>query len=250
MRNQCWAAALGDCAGPITNEHPISEAIFDAEVLTVQGAAWPAESRDIPVATLAAPSLCDHHNRLLSPDDAAVGRFARSLRQLNAPDACGEIDVNGWALERWCVKALMGIVANNWHRSSQGHRITLDQSPEDLAAAAFGRTLLCGGRGLNVVACGARVTVGIEGVGFKILVANAEASIIVGLIVTLPPIVLVLTLAPGDVTALLKQINLPLLTELSDVAAGLRPVRLDLRGRASSAHIVVKFDWSNQTPGP
>ena len=243
MRNRCWASALADCDGPITAEHPISQAIFDRDMLTVRGPVWPADGHDLPLATLAGQSLCEHHNGLLSPDDAAVGQFARTLRQLNAPDLQGSVEVSGWALERWCLKALVGIVANGWHRSSAGHRITLDAAPEDLAAAAFGRSALCGGRGLNIVTCSARIGIQAEAVSWKVLVANAEASVIVGFLVALPPLVLALALEPGNIAALLRQITLPQIDEWSNVAAHHRPRRLELTARESTSQITINFDW-------
>jgi hypothetical protein len=250
MRKRCWASALADCDGPITAEHPISQAIFEAEMLAVQGPVWPVEGPDLPLATLAGQSLCRHHNGLLRSDDAAIGRFARHLRELNAPGAQGEIEVSGWALERWCIKALLGIVANGWHRSSAGHRIAMEAAPLDLAQAAFGRSTLTNGGGLNVVTCSARIDAGIEAVSWKVLVANAEASVIVGFLVAFPPITLALALVPGDIAALLRQISLPHIGDWSNVAAHHRPGRLNLRGQESGAHIIINFDWGRSGTAP
>jgi hypothetical protein len=228
----------------ITAEHPISQAIFEAEILAVAGPVWPATGREFPLATLAGKSLCLRHNGLLRHDDAAIGQFARSLRELNEPGVKGEISVDGWALERWCVKALLGIVANGWHRSSEGHKIELDVAPLDLAEAAFGRSTLVDGRGLNVLTYTATIGVRIEAVSWKVLVANAQASVIVGFLVAFPPIALALALVPGDIAALLRQVTLPHIENWSNLAAHYRPDRLDLHGRESGSQIGIEFDWS------
>jgi hypothetical protein len=246
MRNRCWAAALGDCEGRITAEHPISQAIFESDMLTVRGPVWPEGDPELPLPTFAGQSLCKRHNGLLSADDSAIGQFARKLRQLNAPGVQGMIEVDGWALERWCVKALIGIVASGWHRSNDGHRIIVDAAPIDLAEAAFGRGTLSDGRGLNVVTYSARIAVGIEAISWKVLVANAEASEIVGFLVALPPIALALQLLPGDIATLLRQITLPQIDDWTNVAAHYRPSRVEFRGRESDSHIDLRFDWSRR----
>jgi hypothetical protein len=243
MRNRCWAAALGDCHGPITAEHPISQAIFETEKLEVQGPGWPVGS-ELPLATLASRSLCRRHNGLLGDDDAAIGHFARSLCALNAPGLKGEIEVDGWALERWCLKALLGIVANGWHRSDTGRAIELDAAPLELAEAAFGRSTLTKGLGLNVITYTANIGIRIEAVSWKVLVANASATAIAGFIVALPPVTFALALIPGDIAALLRQIALPCIERWSDVTAHYRPDRLNLSVRDGGSQMSIRFAWS------
>lgn len=244
MRRVCWAASLGDCDGPISDEHPISEAVFDTDMLSVQGAAWPADGRPRPLRTLASTCLCRHHNDSLRNVDAEVGVFAKKLRALNAEGTHGTIHMSGWVLERWCLKALLGIVANGWHRNGEGTKIDLGVAPVELAAAAFGRAVLGQDRGLHVVTYAADVAVGVEAVSWKVLVADAEGTRLVGLLIALPPATFALTLIPGDPTPLLRQLSIAQIEDWSNVQAHLRPAKLDLRARESGAHVQVLFDWS------
>jgi hypothetical protein len=244
MRRVCWAASLGDCDGPISDEHPISQAVFDTTELLVQGPGWPSDGRERPLKTLASTCLCCRHNNLLRSVDAEVGKFAKKLRALNLKRAKGTIHMNGWVLERWCLKALLGIVANGWHRNGGGTKIDLGVAPVELAAAAFGRNVLGQDRGLHVVTYTADVSIGVEAVSWKVLVASADASRLVGLLIALPPATFALTLVPGDPTPLLRQLSIAQIESWANVQAHLRPAKLDLRARESGTHIQVFFDWA------
>jgi len=116
----CYANVDCDCSCDISKEHYISEVLLRRIQLNglskVAGLAWqmPQTFDRIPTKDFAANILCERHNRRLSRLDNMIGGFAdairdvdRGARKLNIP-----IKVNGPLLERWMLKALLGLTAS------------------------------------------------------------------------------------------------------------------------------------------
>lgn len=85
---RCWAASLGECEGPITNEHLVTEALFANRVrVEGAGAPWlPASAFDVSIRKLRANILCKKHNGELGRTaDAAVLRLFRALLNVEHP---------------------------------------------------------------------------------------------------------------------------------------------------------------------
>jgi hypothetical protein len=185
-KSSCWAAMLGDCQGGISQEHYISRSMWDTEVVNVVGFPWcKEEPKQIPVARLTAGVLCVHHNQTLSEVDAAGASIFRTFRL--ADELCIErstrphfrwpqssFNINGWALERWLAKAMMGILR-------AGYKLTSDQEDEStlhaLVRCAFNLSRLEAPRGLYVpVAVGDDVPV-VEGFRFAPVYSRDEKII-------------------------------------------------------------------------
>jgi hypothetical protein len=71
---------------------------------------------DFHYASLAAKVLCDRHNSVLSPLDGEAGRLFETLGEIDrklgddaAPASSREYFLNGADLERWLLKALLGM---------------------------------------------------------------------------------------------------------------------------------------------
>lgn len=121
-KSSCWAAALGDCQGRISQEHYISRAMWDTDVIDVIGFSWcKDEPKQVPVARLTAGVLCEHHNQTLSEVDAAGAFIFQTFKKAEklweerskSPHvewAKSLFNINGWMLERWLAKAMMGIL--------------------------------------------------------------------------------------------------------------------------------------------
>ena len=197
--------------------------------------------RPIPVRLLAAPILCAGHNGKLSPLDAAAGAFVAALRRPVPAHLPTVLEVDGALLERWCLKALLGIAAAGWHRP---HRKAshLATAPLELAEIAFGLRPFAEGTGLQVVSYSAELPTDEERVSWRLLVSNAEETAIAGLLVGLPPVVLALALLPGDVGALVRQLRLPGFLDWRDVETAYRPRDAVARSTTGAA-IRIRLRW-------
>lgn len=90
--NQCWAATLGGCGGPITIEHVVTKALFGKRV-RVEGptGGWlDTEAVEISIRKLTANILCrDHNNELGRTADRSalrlLGHFRASQRPMKLP---------------------------------------------------------------------------------------------------------------------------------------------------------------------
>ncbi len=71
--NRCRASSLGDCEGPLSDEHSVSGGLFDDPLLKVSGFDWcNGAVKEIPRARLVQRILCREHNGRLSPLDKAA----------------------------------------------------------------------------------------------------------------------------------------------------------------------------------
>lgn len=156
----CWAAALGDCEGRISQEHYISRAMWDTEVLDVVGFSWcKEEPKRIPVARLTSGILCQYHNQALSSVDAegvsifqifktAEKLHEERLKRPQFPWPKHLFNINGWMLERWLAKAMVGILRAGYNQ--------LEREPEHITRAlircAFGLEKLQKPHGLYIPA--------------------------------------------------------------------------------------------------
>jgi len=118
--SECWANCLGDCNQGMSQEHLVSECLYDGEI-KVKGLPWCKDTlKTIRIETLTAPLLCRYHNQTLSEVDKAAKQTLNTLRE-----ACDlwekrkNIRTRSWTvkyfttdmllLERWCLKTLINI---------------------------------------------------------------------------------------------------------------------------------------------
>jgi len=121
---RCYAAELGGCSKDISAEHFFSRGILelldDGPGFNVSGFPW-QQFGSVPqpsVASLTARILCIKHNSDLSPlDDECLKLFhffEEADKKLGNKrfTGLGSYEVSGEALERWMLKALVGVLAS------------------------------------------------------------------------------------------------------------------------------------------
>ncbi len=118
--SDCWANCLGDCKEGMSQEHIVSECLFDGEI-RVKGLPWCKDKeKAMRIETLTAPILCRHHNQALSDVDTASKRTLDTLKEaIELWEARKNIRTRRWTvkyfatdmlkLERWCLKTLINI---------------------------------------------------------------------------------------------------------------------------------------------
>lgn len=122
MPRQCWAEALGDCAGKISGEHVVSAALWTGPNITAVGGPWGEVPKDIGLQSLTVKNLCQRHNSRLSPFDRAGAAAFRLLtesitlvsrRKLIPPRRWFPVgfDIDGPSLERWFMKTAINVVS-------------------------------------------------------------------------------------------------------------------------------------------
>jgi len=162
----CWAACIGGCCDEQSREHWVSEAVFAADKVRVQGLRWCKEEPSIiGLANATSKVLCKTHNSALSPLDAAAGRAFDAMR-----DSMGTVNrhratlmpwqrpaverfkIDAGLLERWLVKtainlALIGRPVRIGDDGGATHEV-----PRSWAEIAFGIRPFQGHAGMYIVA--------------------------------------------------------------------------------------------------
>jgi len=145
----CWAACLGDCSDKISGEHIITDGIFLADSVKVKGLPWCLDDfKTIGLASLVKNVLCTHHNSRLSEADASAIQLRKAVcdlaelseeRRLMPPLdwPVRRFSVNGFALERWCLKTLITIAFHGRFPIGDGDSLPGDP-PRALVETAFG----------------------------------------------------------------------------------------------------------------
>jgi hypothetical protein len=120
----CWAGCLGDCSEKISGEHVITDGVFPADEVKVKGLPWCLdEFKTIGLASFVKKVLCvEHNSRLSEADNAAIGlrkaicdsASLSEARKLMPPQdwRVDKFSVNGFGLERWCLKTLITIAVD------------------------------------------------------------------------------------------------------------------------------------------
>jgi hypothetical protein len=108
----CFAQALGNCAGESSGEHYVSDAILravsraESRVPTFLPAGVTSE---LGIRSPAGNILCQkHHSDLSGFDDEGLNFFNAMERVLVPGSPVGPLQVSGDRLERWALKTLIG----------------------------------------------------------------------------------------------------------------------------------------------
>lgn len=122
--SQCWANCLGDCAEGMSQEHLVSECLFNGAV-RVKGLPWcKDEEKTIGKSSLTSRCLCRHHNSRLGDevDGASLLTLDTLKEAFELWGARKNIVTRNWRLkyfttdmlllERWCLKTLININLN------------------------------------------------------------------------------------------------------------------------------------------
>lgn len=145
----CWAASLGDCSDKISGEHIITDGTFLADAVKVRGLPWcPDEFKTIGLQRLVRNVLCTNHNSRLSEADIAAIQLRRALcdlaelseerKRMQPQDwPFRKFFVDGFALERWCLKTLITIAFRGEFPIGDGESLP-GQPSRTLVETAFG----------------------------------------------------------------------------------------------------------------
>jgi hypothetical protein len=109
---ECWAEALGGCAGGASREHYVSDGIFDGEVITAFGLAWcKKEPVRLGLAAAVSKILCKRHNELLSTFDHEASKLSRFLYTniLDDPLTDATTVLRGDLIEKWALKTYINL---------------------------------------------------------------------------------------------------------------------------------------------
>ena len=159
---RCYASALGNCIGPISREHYISENIL-AQLDSVPAGSIPwLQNQNVSVAPkdlFVANCLCKYHNEFLSPLDSLAGKAFDNFALLydqNSPNVL----IWGPSLARWCLKALVGLVASK-NVVVEGEKLSPSDLPPEWIEILFGILDFPAGLGLYMTpTVGSKIEVG------------------------------------------------------------------------------------------
>lgn len=121
--DDCWARALGRCAGGMTGEHILAKTLFSGDAVTIRGAPWcRGEERRVGLQSFTANILCKRHNEqeladldrktkaVLETFTAAVELYARRGRQRSVKRfRIKGFHIDGDALERSLLRATINV---------------------------------------------------------------------------------------------------------------------------------------------
>jgi hypothetical protein len=145
--SRCWANCLGDCDEGMSQEHLVSECLFDSEV-NVKGLPWcKDEQKKVPIRTLTSRILCRYHNGALSELDSGAKHTLDTLGEaFDLMRVREKIRARSWTikyfttdmllLERWCLKTLININLN--HRPGLPIQGDSNRPTDELVRVAFG----------------------------------------------------------------------------------------------------------------
>ncbi len=145
----CYAAQLGDCAGPLNKEHFVSRTLLvdfeEHDGLHITG--YPHGNDDgkiaMSVASMSTKVLCESHNSRLSSVDIEGSRFVQAffrahvglLEEKLTTDQTYECD--GPLIERWLLKYAFGLIASGQAGIGK-ERILRDSFPLAFLQVLFG----------------------------------------------------------------------------------------------------------------
>jgi hypothetical protein len=126
---ECYAQRLGNCRGPVSREHVVTDALLQEVWQGAKGGsvygltflkATPDNPAEIGIKGLTAKILCEGHNSDLSAFDTEIVKFLKALERLVRSEHDGEpvaqnSYVNGDLIERWMFKTLLnGLFSGNF----------------------------------------------------------------------------------------------------------------------------------------
>ena len=152
----CYLSCMSNCTEKISREHFISKSILEKltkDKLKFENAGhfFGGKSQvEIGIDGFASKVLCDNHNSVLSPLDAAADaafqRIEELAKDMVRADKGYSLNsfhvVSGIDMERWMIKVFCGLVAAGKIRSASGRIVQPSSLPHELLEALMGATLL------------------------------------------------------------------------------------------------------------
>lgn len=156
---RCYASSLCDCSKKASREHYVSRAVMSelGSAHVISGASWlgrDEESKPLPAKALTSKVLCKRHNELLSPIDAAVIPFFRTLLRAFSVLESGlvlpshELTISGDDLQLWLLKSLCGFLSSGEY--APGGVATRMDIPTEWIQLLFSGAQWNGGAGMHI----------------------------------------------------------------------------------------------------
>jgi hypothetical protein len=243
---KCWAVSLGNCSGKMSNEHVFSAGVFSGVPLHGTGGSTP-HSTEVSVANLKAKTLCTRHNSGLSELDNEASKLAKALLAHSASTKPGEtsVRVDGWKIERWCMKVGCNMLASRWVEPR-------DFTPNTrMVRVIFGLERLASDAGLSVVFESLVWRRTGDYVACQLIGHAANESAIQAAYIQLHTLGFIVSTHRGDITQMVRAAKPPDKGEDIDLT-GARlshrpqtPIRLAFRrdGWERDAGLMIEFMW-------
>jgi hypothetical protein len=241
--NSCWANSIGGCSSKISGEHVVSKSIFVDNKLTISGVPWlSGETKVLPKSVLEAKVLCTTHNSALSKLDTAAMELSDALRQLIAPeDQKLSITIDGWLIERWCVKLGAGLMASGW---SNGGKVKI---PIELVEIAFGSKQFTNQMGLYVVTNHSGIDPNTDHIQWNILLDSSNGSDVCGIIITFRDLIFILFTRAGNPERLIQSLGRSEFYDFTNVKLTYRPknfqVTVHHEESNTDSELDITFEW-------
>lgn len=182
MSRLCWARSLGDCAGGVSGEHPVSAGLFSEPAIVISG--WGRRDVTVGLGSFKVNCLCRHHNSALSEVDSHAIKFSKAIHQafhfvtgstIRSEPLVARFD--GPLLERWFVKTLITLSIRDCRGWTWSGGRALSDPPEHLVRCAFGLERLRAPAGLYDINLPGRGR-GLENSYGVMTVADAQGEIL------------------------------------------------------------------------
>jgi hypothetical protein len=128
----CYLSAWKGCHEKLSQEHYLSRAVLDKiervnSTIDVAGLSWlpPGQLKSIGKSSLTAGILCANHNSALSGLDSEAAELVGAIytidqNYLGSHPKSLQFDIDGSHLERWVLKAMIGLVEGMQIRQATG----------------------------------------------------------------------------------------------------------------------------------
>ena len=230
----------------MSGEHVVSQSIFSDEVVTVEsGLSSIPAGKSVPLLSLKANILCVAHKGGLSDVDSEMGRLSGAIRgYLRSPSPrTGTIRVDGWRVERWCIKSTCNLLASRW---MEPRPLILDPW---IVKAAFGEVRFWDDAGLYLVKKPAKeLNPSVDRVEWN-LVETIDKRAVIGTYFNVNGLGLFITTVRGDPAAKLRAAvhTLGRAPNWSNAELTHRPRQMHVSFQRKEwnrpTSVTIKFDW-------
>jgi hypothetical protein len=230
----CYAACLGGC-DQISREHPLTRSVFGDGSVTTVGFPKLGE-KTLSIDSLVANILCKKHNSELSKLDSEIKKVGDAVLAVQKRGADATVTVNGYLIERWCLKQFAGISASGWLNFKS-------LPPDDVVKDLFGYAKLPDSVALYGVS--------VEGTTYTNLLSisgdfifSAHGDDALGVVVAIHGAPFVLSVRLKNPDLYIRSQGQILGYDVRNAGVERHPPFLKLSAPALNARIRINFDWS------
>jgi len=232
---------LGDCAGGVSREHPITDGIFDGEIITVFGLSWcKTEPKTIGLSAAVAKVLCRRHNSALSPYDSKASKLSRFLAAnlVEQPMEASEIKLDGWLLEKWALKTFTNL---GYIGALDPHNHAQLEPRKDIVEYLFRGASVADGIGLYLVSGSISNTNFTTGVSWNVINNRVDGEVL-GMSVLLSGIRFIVNVVPMRAEKKIASMGLVNGVDYTNSRNYYRPYNITL-GSDTAARKTITLKW-------